>query len=86
MSVYIKRQIQLHEKILTLSTSQVKSVPLHDMKVYRRAELWLHSFLTSALDGGEWPPHTPDALPLGKEHPVPIERETGWAPEPVMSF
>ena len=27
---------------------------LHDTKAYGRLKLWLHSFLTSALDGGKW--------------------------------
>jgi len=60
-----------------LSTSQVKSVPAHDMKVYRRNEVWCHSPFTSTLTGGEWPPQIPDALPPGKEHIVPIEKLVG---------
>jgi hypothetical protein len=40
-----------------------------------------YSFLTSALDGGEWSASRPGrALP-----PVPIGREAGWAPEPVWT-
>jgi len=69
-----------------LPTSQVKSVPVHDMNVYRRVEVWCHSLLTSALIGGEWPPQIPDAWPPGKEQTGPIEKEVGWAPEPVRSF
>jgi hypothetical protein len=42
-----------------------------------------YSFLTSALDGGEWSAsRTGCALALGKGPPVPILQETGWAPEP----
>jgi hypothetical protein len=26
----------------------------HAMKTYWRSAVWLHAFLTSALDGGEW--------------------------------
>jgi hypothetical protein len=33
-------------------------------------------FLTLALDGGEW-----SASPPKKKPPVPIELETGWAPD-----
>jgi hypothetical protein len=32
----------------------------------RRAEVWLHSFLTLALDGGELSPHIPAAFLPGK--------------------
>jgi hypothetical protein len=40
-----------------------------------------HSFMTLALDGGEWSASRPGrALP-----PVPIAQETGWAPEPVWT-
>jgi hypothetical protein len=30
-----------------------------------RAEAWLHAFLTSALDGGEWSASRPDRFNLG---------------------
>jgi hypothetical protein len=40
-----------------------------------------YSYLTSALDGGEWSASRPGrALP-----PVPIEQEAWWAPEPVWT-
>jgi hypothetical protein len=43
-----------------------------------------YSFLTSALEGGEWSASRPGrSLPPGKEPPVPIVQEAGWAPEPV---
>jgi hypothetical protein len=29
--------------------------------------------------------HAPSALPLGKKSLVPIEQESGWAPEPVWT-
>jgi hypothetical protein len=45
-----------------------------------------YSYLTSALDGGEWSSSRPGrALPPDKEPPVPIVQETGWAPEPVWT-
>jgi len=31
-----------------------KFIPVYDIKVYRGVEVQLHSFLTLALDGGEW--------------------------------
>jgi hypothetical protein len=46
----------------------------------------LHSFTTSALDGGEWSvSRLGRALPPGKGPPVPIAQEAGWAPEPVWT-
>jgi hypothetical protein len=45
-----------------------------------------YSFLTSALDGGEWSASRPGcALPLEKGSLVPTVQETGWAPEPVWT-
>jgi hypothetical protein len=45
-----------------------------------------YSFLTSALEGGEWSASHPGrALLRGKEPPVPIVYEAGWAPKPVWT-
>jgi hypothetical protein len=45
-----------------------------------------YSFLTSALDGGEWSALRPGrALPRGKGPLVPIGQEAGWAPEPIWT-
>jgi hypothetical protein len=45
-----------------------------------------YSFLTSALDGGEWSSSRPGrALPTQKAPPVPIVQEAGWAPDPVWT-
>jgi hypothetical protein len=45
-----------------------------------------YSFLTSALERGEWSASCPGrALPPGKEPPVPSVQEAGWAPEPVWT-
>jgi hypothetical protein len=44
------------------------------------------SFLTLALDGGEWSASRHGhALTLGKGLPVPTVQETGWASEPVWT-
>jgi hypothetical protein len=45
-----------------------------------------YSFLTSALEGGEWSAsRLGRPLPPGKEPPVPTVQEAGWAPEPVWT-
>jgi hypothetical protein len=45
-----------------------------------------YSYLTSALDGGEWlASRHGRALPPGKGPPVPIGQEAAWAPEPVWT-
>jgi hypothetical protein len=46
-----------------------------------------YSYLTSALDGGEWSAsRLGSALPPGEEPPVPIGQEAaGCAPEPVWT-
>jgi hypothetical protein len=45
-----------------------------------------YSFMTSALDGGEWSVSCPGcALPPGKESPVPTGQEAGWASEKVWT-
>jgi hypothetical protein len=45
-------------------------------------QVYSYSYLTSALDGGEWSASRPGrALPLS----VPIGSEAGWAPEPVWT-
>jgi hypothetical protein len=49
-------------------------------------ECSFYSFLTSALDGGEWSASRPGrALAPGKGPPGPIVQEAGWAPEPVWT-
>jgi hypothetical protein len=64
-----------------------KIVPLRSIDAHlgdRRCSSY--SFLTSALQGGEWSASRPGrALPPGKEPPVPIVQEAGWAPEPVWA-
>jgi hypothetical protein len=52
----------------------------------RRRRKSSYSFLTLALDGGEWSASRPGrALPPGKGSPVPIGQEAGWAPEPIWT-
>jgi len=42
-------------KNIYLYTDESKVVPVNAIKAYRPAVLWVHSFLTSPLDGDEWP-------------------------------
>jgi hypothetical protein len=45
-----------------------------------------YSFLTSALEGGEWSASRPGrALPPEKEPPIPTVQEAGRAPQPVST-
>jgi hypothetical protein len=62
-----------------------KVVPLRSIEAYFGERRYSsYSFLTSALEGGEWSASRPGrALPQGKEPTVPIVQEAGWAPEPV---
>jgi hypothetical protein len=70
------------------------NIGLYRVKLYRYMP-WRHmgersysysTNLTSALDGGEWSASRPGrALPSGKEPPVPIGQEAGWAPEPAWT-
>jgi hypothetical protein len=48
-------------------------------------EVQLHSFLTSAPDGDEVSVTSPAALSLGKQPPVLMGQEAGWAPELVWT-
>jgi hypothetical protein len=94
ISLYIFEQLlfpnfdNIFELMITVSyagnTTSIKNkaVPLHAMKAPGVA----YSFLTSALDGGEWSASCPGrALHPGKGPPVPIGQEAGWAPEPVWT-
>jgi hypothetical protein len=65
---------------------QLKAVPLHAMKVLGRERYSSYSFLTSALDEGEWSASRPGRdLPPGKGPPVHNVQEDGWAPESVWT-
>ena len=53
------------------------------------AEVYLHSFITSALDGDACvsrQPHATDSLTLGKKLSVHTEKEAGWSLESVWRF
>jgi hypothetical protein len=46
-------------------------------------DVQIHVFLTSAQVGGEWSASRPGRFTPGKEPPVLIGQEAGWAPGPV---
>jgi hypothetical protein len=71
-----------------LITVKGKMIRLHAMEALGVGERRYssYSFLTSALDGGEWSAsRLGRALPPGKGPPVPIVQEAGWAPELVWT-
>jgi hypothetical protein len=47
------------------------------MKIYEGVEVQLHSFLNSALDGGNWSASRPGRYTLWKEPQCPLERRLG---------
>jgi hypothetical protein len=66
---------------------QSKAVPLHAIVALGGERRYSsYSFLTSALDGGEWSAsRLGRALTQGKVPPVPIVQEAGRASEPVWT-
>jgi hypothetical protein len=64
-----------------------KAVPLRSTEALLGERRYSsYSFLTSALEGGEWSASRPGrALPPGKQPPVPTVQEAGWVPEPVWT-
>jgi hypothetical protein len=69
------------------SPKKCKVVPLRSTEAHLGdSRCSSYSFLISALEGGEWAALRPSrALHLGKEPPVLIVQEAGWAPEPVWT-
>jgi hypothetical protein len=64
----------------TLAKSLIgKAVPLHAMEALVGEEYSSYSFLTSALDGGEWSASRPGRAftPRGKDPRYPLDRRLG---------
>jgi hypothetical protein len=74
----------LHSKIeIGLSG---KAVPLNTMDAQGERRYSSYSFMTSALDGGDWSAYNPGhTLFPGKGRHVPAVQEAGWTPEPVWT-
>jgi hypothetical protein len=49
-------------------------------------EVWLHAFVRSAMDGGQWSALSPSRLTPRKIFPVHIRREISWDEEPVWTL
>ena len=67
---------------LLFCTGIVNSI--HAIK--RDVEVYLHSFLTSALDGGEWCGSCPAHFKARKSVPRTLYLEARWAPELLCTF
>jgi hypothetical protein len=95
--ICVKRNISRYLRI-NRSQTVVLLLNLNELKKAKQSHYtpWWHlggerryssySFLTSALDGGEWSASRPGhALHPGKGPPVPTGQEAGWASEPVWT-
>jgi len=51
--------------VLRRATKQREVVPVRATKAHRRLEVQLHSFLSSVVNGGEWPATSPGRLITG---------------------
>jgi hypothetical protein len=82
-------KVGMNTKILNTPNRNIKKVKLSCYTSWRHMgerRYSSYSFLTSALDGGEWSASHPGrALPPGKGPPVTTGQEAGWAPEPVWT-
>jgi hypothetical protein len=68
------------------TVSYKRAAPLQAMEDLRGRRDNSYSFLTSALDGGEWSASRPSrALPPGKGPSVPTVQEAEWTPQPVWT-
>jgi len=47
--------------------SKGEAVPVNGVKAHEGVEVWLHFFLSSALDSGEWSTSLLDHCTIGKE-------------------
>ena len=56
-------------------------VKQHALKAYWERVIWLHTFLTSALDGDELPESFPGPFTPEVRAPASTEQEVGWAPD-----
>jgi hypothetical protein len=74
------------QRVMYYMVYSVKVVPLRHVGVKREWKYSSYSFLTSALDEGEWPvSRRCRASPPGKGPPVPNVQEAGWGSELIWT-
>jgi hypothetical protein len=71
-------------KKFLLNLQKIKAVPQHTYEAQGERRYSSYSFMALALDGVSCQRHALTVFYLrGKDPPVPIVQEAGWAPEPV---
>jgi hypothetical protein len=71
---YILRAENYSDKIGPISYLTFRVFPIHAVKACTGGvEVWLHSFLTSALCGVEWLTSRPSRFIPGERSPLPLE-------------
>jgi hypothetical protein len=91
LSIYfLDSQAHYYKYIELICKRKGKVVPVLNKAPYhedvRESRGIAPPFLTSALDGGEWPASHPGHFTPGERFPVPIGQEGGWASEPVWTL
>jgi hypothetical protein len=83
----VHQLIEIHREFKFNRFIKAKAVPLHATELLLGEKRYTsYSFLTSALDGGEWSVSCPSrTLGPGKGPRVPIVQDAGWAPEQVWT-
>jgi hypothetical protein len=77
--LFLKYLIGFYIKV-KLSLCLIFVIKHHAMKMYGSGGT-APPLLTSVLDGGKWPPSFSGRFTPGKQSPVSIEQEAGWAPD-----
>jgi hypothetical protein len=54
------------------------------MQTYEGMEVKFHTFLTAAVDAGEWSASRSGRFVTEGKSPIPILQVTGWTPKPVI--
>lgn len=70
---------------VTVTTKVVLLSPFTPWRRMVGQEVWLHTFLTSALNKAEWQTSRPGRF-RRKRPPVTNELEVGWVPEPAWTL